>query len=128
MLDNDPSMGGMSNYEVPQPMAGGGVVPRQTEISGQPHMLAYINSQEENLLRGLGGSGQPGPGGVPAYVPYNPGGSSSDDPFGTDDLLDDLGIDDFNRDRLSVKVVMIHLVNLTMITVMFLTGTLILMI
>ena len=25
--------------------------PRQTEIMGQPHMLAYINPQEENLLQ-----------------------------------------------------------------------------
>ena len=44
-------------------------VPRQTEIAGQPHMLAYINPEEENLLRGLGGSGNPGPGGIPAYNP-----------------------------------------------------------
>ena len=45
----------------------GGEVPRQAEISGQPHMLAYINPEEERLLRGLGGSGNPGPGGIPAY-------------------------------------------------------------
>lgn len=32
-------------------------------------MLAYINPEEENLLRGLGGSGNPGPGGIPAYNP-----------------------------------------------------------
>ena len=45
----------------------GGAVPRQTEIMGQPHMLAYINPEEEALLRGLGGAGAPGPGGIPAY-------------------------------------------------------------
>ena len=46
----------LANYQVAQPMADGGEVPRQTEIAGQPHMLAYINPEEENLLRGLGGS------------------------------------------------------------------------
>jgi len=45
----------------------GGAVPRQTEIMGEPHMLAYINPEEEALLRGLGGAGAPGPGGIPAY-------------------------------------------------------------
>lgn len=41
--------------------------PRQTEIMGQPHMLAYINPQEEQMLRDAGGAGLPGPDGVPAY-------------------------------------------------------------
>ena len=41
--------------------------PRQTEIMGQPHMLAYINPQEERMLRDAGGAGLPGPDGVPAY-------------------------------------------------------------
>ena len=109
----------LANYQVPQPMADGGEVPRQTEIAGQPHMLAYINPEEENLLRGLGGSGQPGPGGVPAYAREDGPGSDNfgtsasnygygsfgnsndndDDPFGTDDLLDSLGIPDFNPNR-----------------------------
>jgi uncharacterized protein YejL (UPF0352 family) len=43
--------------------------PRQTEIMGQPHMLAYINPQEEALIQSQR-SGMPafeGPGGVPAY-------------------------------------------------------------
>ena len=43
------------------------MVPRQTEIMGQPHMLAYINPEEEQALRDMGGSGLPGPDGVPAY-------------------------------------------------------------
>ena len=42
-------------------------VPRQTMIRNQPHMLAYINPQEEQMLRDMGGSGLPGPDGVPAY-------------------------------------------------------------
>ena len=42
-------------------------VPRQTEIMGQPHMLAYINPQEEQALRDMGGAGMPGPDGIPAY-------------------------------------------------------------
>jgi len=72
----------LANYQVAgaRPMANGGSVPRRTEISGQPHMLAYINPEEENLLRGLGGSGNPGPGGVPAYAREDGPGS---DYFGT---------------------------------------------
>ena len=50
---------------------GGGGVPRQTTIGGQRHDLAYINPFEADLLRSYGGSGEPGPGGVPAYRVYN---------------------------------------------------------
>jgi hypothetical protein len=46
-------------------------------IANQPHMLAYINPQEEMLLRQLGGTGQAGPMGVPAYPPGD-GGFSPD--------------------------------------------------
>lgn len=46
---------------------GGEAVPRETEIMGQPHMLAYINPEEEMMLRQMGGAGEPGPGGVPSY-------------------------------------------------------------
>jgi len=42
-------------------------VPRQTMIANQPHMLAYINPEEEQMLYAAGGSGEPGPGGVPAF-------------------------------------------------------------
>jgi len=52
-------------------LAGGGgissFIPRNTTIMGQPHYLAYINPQEGQLLKDLGGSGQPGPGGIPTY-------------------------------------------------------------
>jgi len=43
------------------------MVPRQTIIADQPHMLAYINPAEEQMLRDMGGAGMPGPDGVPAY-------------------------------------------------------------
>jgi len=102
-------------------------VPRQTEIAGQPHMLAYINPEEETLLRDLGGSGNPGPGGIPAYAREDGPGSENfgtsasnygygaddqregdgednddfnqGDPFGTNALLDSLGIPDFNPNK-----------------------------
>jgi hypothetical protein len=50
-----------------QQFADGGSVPRQTMINNQPHMLAYINPEEEQMLLENGGAGLPGPGGVPAY-------------------------------------------------------------
>ena len=50
-----------------------GGVPRQTTIGGQRHDLAYINPFEADLLRAYGGSGEPGPGGIPAYRGYNAG-------------------------------------------------------
>ena len=57
-----------------------GALPRRTMIANQPHMLAYINPQEEMLLRRLGGTGQAGPMGVPAYPPgdggFSPDGTS----------------------------------------------------
>ena len=61
--------GGQQNMNRAVPMAQGGSVPRQTMIEEQPHMLAYINPEEEMMLRNMGGTGQPGPGGVPAYPP-----------------------------------------------------------
>ena len=47
----------------------GGAIPRQTMIRDDPHMLAYINPEEAQLLKDLGGTGEPGPGGIPAYRP-----------------------------------------------------------
>jgi hypothetical protein len=52
--------------------------PRQTEIMGQPHMLAYINPQEEAMIQSQRG-GMPafeGPGGVPAYWFHSSSGPS----------------------------------------------------
>ena len=53
--------------------ASGGGVPRETTIGGQPHMLAYINPEEEQMLYAAGGSGEPGPGGIPAFNPNDQG-------------------------------------------------------
>ena len=46
---------------------GGEVIPRRTEIAGEPHKLAYINPEEEKMLNDAGSEGISGPGGVPAY-------------------------------------------------------------
>ena len=51
---------------------GGGIaslatVPMDGMVGDQPHRLAYINPVEEQILKELGGSGQPGPGGIPMY-------------------------------------------------------------
>ena len=47
--------------------------PRYTSILGQPHMLAYINPEEEQLLRARGGMGLKGPAGILAYPPGSSG-------------------------------------------------------
>jgi hypothetical protein len=43
--------------------------PRRTDIRGQDHMLSYITPGEANILKSLGGSGEPGPMGIPAFDP-----------------------------------------------------------
>jgi hypothetical protein len=57
--------------------SGGVSAPRRTEIRGQDHMLAYITPKEGTILKAFGGSGEPGPMGIPAY-PHGggPGGSA----------------------------------------------------
>ena len=59
----------MQNVDIfqPMPMAMGGPVPRSTNIAGQPHMLSYITPGEANVLQSMGGSGAPGPGGIPSF-------------------------------------------------------------
>ena len=44
-------------------------IPRQTSIMGQPHMLAYINPKEEQILQDYRGNAPvlSGPAGVPSY-------------------------------------------------------------
>lgn len=77
------SQGGLQS--APMQFADGGMVetrdgaevPRETVIAGQPHYLAYINPEEGALLKGLGGAGKPGPGGVPSYWFW--GGGDDDD-------------------------------------------------
>ena len=54
---------------------GGAVPPRRTDIKGQDHMLAYITPQEGELLKAYGGSGKPGPMGIPSFE----GGDGPDD-------------------------------------------------
>ena len=57
-------------------------IPRETTIGGQPHMLAYINPEEESLIQDYRGNIPPvaGPDGVPAYFfgfSFGGGGGSS---------------------------------------------------
>jgi len=49
--------------------AQGGSVPRQTMIADQEHMLAYITPAEALMLQEAGGSGLPGPAGIPTFAP-----------------------------------------------------------
>ncbi len=64
-----PTMSDIDIFNQPMQMMkeGGNVAPRQTEIMGQPHMLAYITPQEGQLLEGLGGANMPGPMGIPSF-------------------------------------------------------------
>ena len=48
---------------------GGAVPPRRTDIRGQDHMLSYITPDEADILKALGGSGEAGPMGIPAFRP-----------------------------------------------------------
>jgi len=66
----DPMAGGIGGGAPSMPplaMMGGGAVPRSTMIGREPHRLAYINPGEEMMLRASGGTGEPGPMGVPAF-------------------------------------------------------------
>ena len=64
-------------------MAQGGSVPNQAMIAGQPHRLAYVNPQEEAMMKAAGGAGVPSYGGIPAYFSLPPGatvGQTTTDP------------------------------------------------
>ena len=52
--------------------------PRRIDIKGQDHMLAYITPEEGGILQLLGGSGAPGPMGIPSFFDAGPGDTSSD--------------------------------------------------
>jgi hypothetical protein len=54
-------------------------LPRQTTIGGQPHMLAYINPEEEGMIQDYRGNLPPvaGPDGVPAYFFHSSWGGGS---------------------------------------------------
>jgi len=84
----------------------GGSVPRETNIAGQRHSLAYINPFEEDLLNTQyrGGEGQPvppfaGPGGVPTYIPDDGNRGKKKDP----DANDPRGRDQRNTPRKEIK-------------------------
>lgn len=80
----------MQNIDIFQPstpmrMAMGGSVPRRTQIAGQPHMLSYITPGEANVLQAMGGSGAPGPGGIPSFFfDFDGGGVSGAGPQDVD--------------------------------------------
>ena len=67
-------------------------IPRQTTIGGQPHMLAYINPEEESLIQDYRGNIPPvaGPDGVPAYLfGFSWGGNTSTPAASSNDDDDD---------------------------------------
>ena len=68
-LPMPPSMQNVDIFQpsMPMQMAMGGAVPRSAQIAGQPHMLSYITPGEANVLQSMGGSGAPGPGGIPSF-------------------------------------------------------------
>ena len=103
----DPTYGSLLDKQI-YGMRDGGAVPRQTMIGDQPHMLAYINPQEADLLKDLGGSGEPGPGGIPAYDwswsesswnPKNWGGGGNDNSSSASTNNDDSGGGKFEDSR-----------------------------
>ena len=51
--------------------------PRRTTIRGQKHLLAYITPEEAQLLMDNGGSGEPGPMGIPAFPPQRQSGDGA---------------------------------------------------
>lgn len=44
-------------------------VPRKVNYKGVPHQLAYVTKKEMSLMRKHGGSGEPGVGGIPTFIP-----------------------------------------------------------
>ena len=65
---------------------------RKVNVRGQKHSLAYINDREKRMLRQAGGSGKPGPNGIPTYFDvgegdfgYDSGGNSANTAGGKGD-------------------------------------------
>lgn len=92
VISNLPPLSPISTYQPFRPNFGlsgfanfaqGGAVeaPRRTDIRGQDHMLSYITPQEAGILQLLGGSGEPGPMGIPAY-------DDLDEGYGAEDMSD----------------------------------------
>jgi hypothetical protein len=61
--------------------ADGGRVPTDLKINGEPHQLSYINQEEADLLRSMGGSGQ-NVYGIPAYYDASNDGGDAAGPAG----------------------------------------------
>ena len=59
--------------------------PRRTSIRGQDHLLAYITPEEAQMLMDQGGSGKPGPMGIPSF--FTDGGYDDDDFDGSFDAV-----------------------------------------
>ena len=59
-------------------------VPREIDINGQLHMLAWITPKEGKTLKDLGGAGQPGPMGIPAYFDVGEGAGGFGSPGAAD--------------------------------------------
>lgn len=72
---------------------------RKVNVRGQKHSLAYINDREKRMLRQAGGSGKPGPNGIPTYfdVGEGMGGYDSGSP-GSADTAGGRGDPDAGRD------------------------------
>ena len=63
------------NIEICQPSEGGlSSIQKGMDIGGEPHKLAYINSDESSLLKAIGAEGEPmeGTNGIPAYALVDP--------------------------------------------------------
>lgn len=65
-------------------------VPREIDIRGIPHMLAWITPEEGKTLKKLGGSGELGPMGIPSYNPNEDRANeeaAADDDMGDSDTM-----------------------------------------
>jgi hypothetical protein len=72
--------------------------PRNVEIKGQPHMLSYITPEEGDILQSLGGSGAPGPMGIPSFYDGDGGVSEGMDEADASAAADaaGMGVDGFD--------------------------------
>jgi hypothetical protein len=111
VFPNDPISGLINAQQPPRLMAEGGAVPpRQVDIKGQPHMLAYITPQEGGILQLLGGSGAPGPMGIPSFADIGGGpegagqpGSDQDDDDAQSSVGEDTGYSGSISDAMSAS-------------------------
>ena len=73
--------------------------PRRVEIRGQDHLLAYITPAEAQLLMDNGGSGEPGPMGIPSYPEPSMGGSKDQRSGSGNERSEDRDAAQAGRDR-----------------------------